>query len=470
MDEVDGVPLRKTSNFDNTDVFTPPFDFGSPNALAPNGNGAKVSPMQIPNRESVSSASDLPIPTSPGQPASQPSSLNLIPHVSLQLLGSSPGSIASDTDMDYKPLYDLKQQQLEQAEKAHKDYQKLYELKQQQFEQAEKAYKETLTEVMQARTSAEQLAERLQQELLEEAKAARKLEETMTAKFEVQLQEAKGMWLREREVLFQRVKDKEAQISSLAMKVECLTMRKEQLKAKLRVTGAGGTFANNSAPAGPSSAPAGPSSLPLGRPHSPSIPLVPRAHLRSFSPSARQNQSDEASSSSSNNDRNGSADRDSYGPRGMTPNSRRLEDYPYEPPSSTIPPMSPPPAEYRRHAGHTPGASVSLLSPGNEAEEEEDASPGSDTPTQSSFASLAAIANGTVPAAQLDTVDEEEDLPLKGTLGLKNRPEDSTWFLEELDKKLKELSKEDEDEDVDAFPPLRLKASMNFGAPLGKGL
>ncbi|KAF2100359.1 hypothetical protein NA57DRAFT_73970 [Rhizodiscina lignyota] len=529
---VDGVPIRSHH------VFTPPSDLASPkhDSFAPLINGATISPTQIPMRESVPSASELPTQASPGQLASQPSSLNSIPSVSLQAWGPYPGrngsgGSSSDADKSYFELYTLKQSQLEQAEKSHK---------------------EMMEEVMKARTNAEQLAERLQAELREEAKATRRLEETMRERMEEQFRKEREIWNAERDMLLQRIRHKEQETEGLAM-------RNEQLKNRLRICDMKDGYSNDSlspyneeearfrSPQGRSFSPSGRSLSPSGRSLSPSgrqLPPPTRSFSpsgrsfspsgRSFSPSGRQIHSAERSLSPSKNGRNGSADHYTfYGSRHITPNAINVQEIPYEPPPSTVPPMSPPPPSYRRHAGHTPGASISLMSPGGE----EEPSPGTETPTQSNFASLAGIANATVPAAESykeealrnnEVTDIDEDPPLKGALGLRNNPEDSTLFLEILDKKLENISKdpaehqpyifqrgedelsvisestdgksdgreediggaertngngnhapqkekvgEDEDSDKEGEDepiPLRLKPSMNFGAPLGQSL
>lgn len=475
-------------------VFTPPSDHQSPSkldGLSTFANGISLVPMEIPKRESVSSASQVPLQTSP-PPGLQP---------------LSAVSSASGTAPHWQPTANSASQTLPPME-PEANYLTLYELKQAQLEQAEKAHKELMDEVTKARSRAEELAEKIQDELRREVKSVRKVEETLREKVEDQLRKERAAWNAEREMLMQRMKspgDQSPFIAKLHHKEhenQALRVRIEQLKARLKICEAKCGLASEFSP-GPEDG----------------VGLYSPSRHTSISSSRR------LASPDGKNGRHTSVDRHAFfSSRRPTPNMLKAQEAPYEPPATAVPPQSPPPPAYRRHAGHTPGASVSLTSPGGELASDKD--PGADTPTQATFGSLLGVAKNGVPAAESSKEQTlrrasdqlDDDPPLKGPLGLRNDPEDSSFFLEMLNKKLCDVSddpasnkpkvlKRDTDElsvisesvdgqsnhdsnesdnpsqgtrqeessteqagDDEEPIPLRLKPSMNFGAPLGHAL
>ena len=170
----------------------------------------------------------------------------------------------------------------------------------------------------------------------------------------------------------------------------------------------------------------------------------------------------------------------------------RFEDAegPRSPPTSTAI-LSPPPAKNTAYAGHTPlkAEAMSVNStPG-----------GQDTPT---VRNTHQNAEAPVPADDDPVHDVMEDRALTGPLGLPNNPENGGGtFISALDEKLQDalqfpghsrptvlqgtvsedgegseappehppepLDPETEEATVDAGPKLKIKRSMNFGAPIG---
>jgi hypothetical protein len=171
------------------------------------------------------------------------------------------------------------------------------------------------------------------------------------------------------------------------------------------------------------------------------------------------------------------------------------------PPPSTVNVLSPPPENYLRHAGHTPGlltgdpsVLMNILSPRDDS-----------TPKQ-----LVPIRPHMHHHEAAHHEETKEDRSLKGPLGLGTKPENTLDVLQKLDEKLQDVKDHPEqlkpavlktiahadegteNEDPadkkaeknkrwsphksagDAFdagipdgPRLKLKQSLNFGAPLG---
>lgn len=436
-------------------------------------------PPEIPKRESVSSASEIPSQASPSQFATHP--LHAIPSMQLhspthsQLWGLSNGSSQA---LEEKP--------------AESNYLDLYNLKQAQLEAAERSHRAVLEEVLMAREREEQLAERIQTELREEVRSVRRLEERLREKLEEQMRKEREIWNSEREMLLQKIKHLEDVPFAHKLKMreqenDSLVGLNEQLKNRMKmcelkgcsVNGTlspatledfrfRGASAQNSSTVGQRSySPSRRSFSPCGRLLSPSgRPLtgpVPTSRLtdRAISPSRKSNFPFHGNGTQSMN----TADPyNYYGARRMTPNTLKGQEAPYSPPPSTIQTVSPPPDSYRRHAGHTPAASMSIAqTPKPERGEQEDLQnaaqgEGTETPTQENFASLSVAATGSVPVPAAELSKKEAirkaneahrtdmeaaangDTPLKGPLGLKRDPEDSALFLNLLDKKLSDVS------------------------------
>ncbi|KAI9700142.1 MAG: hypothetical protein M1820_006924 [Bogoriella megaspora] len=164
-----------------------------------------------------------------------------------------------------------------------------------------------------------------------------------------------------------------------------------------------------------------------------------------------------------------------------TPRAEQVEG-PRSPPSTTAI-LSPPPSKNRAHAGHTPlkPEALSVAS-----------TPGQDTPTARNTQQ-----NLEAPIPEPDVAG---DRPLSGQLALPNQPEaGGEQFLHALDSKLQDAieghgrptvlqgvpsedggseamieereplpsTEEDESATLDAGPRLKIKRSLNFGAPIG---
>lgn len=471
-------------------IFTPPHEHHSPtkhDELFSITNGTSLPPAEIPKRESVPSASEVPPQMSPPAELQHFSTASSTSTVN----GASPPP-------PWLPGVGSSSQAVTSPQPGGTNYLDLYELKQAQLEQAERRHKEQMEEVLRARTKAEELAEKIQDELRQEVKSVRKVEESLRDKVEEQLRREREAWNTEREILMQKMKVMEDQ-NALAARVrhqeqenEALRVKVEQLKHRLRACEANGIGSGELSPS-----------------YNSITDVYSPTRRRIASPDGRTG-------------RQTSVDRYAFfTSRRPTPNTLKLQEAPYAPPASVIPPLSPPPPSYRRHAGHTPGASVALMSPPAFDQEHQD---GSDTPRPNKFGSLAGLAaqngNGASQASREETLrranqellEATDDPPLKGPLGLKNNPDDSSLFLDLLSKKLTDVSEDpasnapkvlrrDTDDlsvisesidgqstiDADENPktaaavdtahkekaddeepiPLRLKPSMNFGAPLG---